>query len=110
MNPVNPKIKDGRLSQGLQTVAAEFIQKNSNMSSLITVSRIELKDHGKQATIFITVFPQDKEQGALEMLKRKRAEFRKLIPQKLKIGRIPFIDFAIDQSAELLRKINSANK
>ncbi len=109
-NPINPKIKNGRLADNLQKAAAEFIQRNSNMQSLITVSRIEIKDQGKQAIIFVTVFPQQKEHGAIDMLKRKRGEFRSLIPQKIKVGRIPFIDFEIDRAAELLREIDRANK
>ncbi len=97
--------KDQKISHILQKIAGEFIQRNSNMTSLITVTRVELEDRGGRATIFFTVFPEDKEKGALDMLKRKRSEFREAVKENLRVGRIPFCDFEIDASAKLLRTI-----
>ena len=101
------KIKDQKIGDALKEAAAEFIQRNSNMTSLITVTRVELADRGGRAMIYITVFPEDKAKGALDMLKRKRSDFRESIPRKINIGRIPFCDFEIDASAKLLRTIES---
>ncbi len=97
--------KDLKIADILQKIAGEFIQRNSNMTSLITVTRVELEDRGGRATIFFTVFPEDKAKGALDMLKRKRSEFREDVKEKLRIGRIPFCDFELDASAKLLRTI-----
>jgi ribosome-binding factor A len=106
-NKTDVSIKDGRLKEELREAASNFIQRESNGQSLITVSRVELKDKAKQAMIYITVFPQEKEKGALDMLKRKRSEFRRTISEKIKSGILPFCDFEIDKSAELLRKIEN---
>ena len=99
------KIKDQKVGDALKQAAGEFIQRNSNMTSLITVSRVELADRGGRATIFVTVFPEDKEKGALDMLKRKRSEFKEAVKNGLRIGRIPFCDFELDAAAKLLRTI-----
>ncbi|MEI6480637.1 MAG: ribosome-binding factor A [bacterium] len=101
------KIKDQKIGDALKAAAGDFIQRNSNMTSLITVTRVELEDRGGRATIFVTVFPEDKGKGALDMLKRKRSEFRESIPSKIRIGRIPFCDFELDASAKLLRTIEN---
>lgn len=103
------KIRDQKIGDALKHAAGEFIQRNSNMTSLITVSRVELEDRGGKATIFVTVFPDDKSKSkaALDMLKRKRSEFRDFIPERIRVGRIPFCDFELDPSAKLLRTIES---
>ena len=100
-------VKDEKIKEAVREAASEFIQRNSNMTSLITVTRVELKDRGGKADIFISVFPEDKEKGALDMLKRKRSEFKAYIPEKINIGRIPFCDFEIDKAAKLLRMIDN---
>jgi ribosome-binding factor A len=98
-------IKDLKISDMLKKIAGEFIQRNSNMTSLITVTRVEVADRGGRAIIYITVFPEDKGKGALDMLKRKRSEFREAVKDGLRVGRIPFCDFELDAAAKLLRTI-----
>jgi len=101
------KIKDEKIKESIREAAAEFIQRNSNMTSLITVTRVEIADRGGRATIFVSVYPEDKQKAGLDMLKRKRSEFREFIPERLRIGRIPFCDFEIDKASKLLRTIES---
>ena len=98
-------IKDKKISDMLQKIAGEFIQRNSNMTSLITVTRVDVGDRGGKATLYVTVFPEDKEKGALDMLKRKRTEFRDAVKSGLRVSRIPFCDFELDRAAKLLRTI-----
>lgn len=98
-------IKDQKIGDMLKKIAGEFIQRNSNMTSLITVTRVEVGDRGGKATIYVTVFPEDKGKGAIDMLKRKRSEFKDAVKNGLRIGRIPFCDFELDAAARLLRTI-----
>ena len=85
-----------RLSEQLQHLAATFLQRESNRTSLITVTRCELSENQKCATIFISVFPTDNEKMAKEFAKRKRTEFVKYVHDNSKIGRLPSISFKID--------------
>ncbi len=89
-------IKDGRLKDIIQDLAAKFIQLETNGLSLITITNIQLADRGSRATIYFTVLPKDKEKAAQDFLKRKRAEFRQFVMSKSKARRIPFFDFEID--------------
>lgn len=73
-----------------------FIKLESNGTSLVTVTDIDVKNRGKNASIFFTVLPEDKEGVVLDFLKRKRAEFREFIKENSRLGIIPFIDFEID--------------
>ncbi len=85
-----------KIEEQLKNLAADFLQRESNGQSLITVTRAELGDKMKEATIFFTVFPDDKQEDALEFTKRKRSEFKQYVKEHSKIGRLPFFDFAVD--------------
>jgi ribosome-binding factor A len=115
-NPINPEIRDGRMRDVIKDLAATFIQRESNGTSLITVTDVTLSDHGKQATIFFTVIPigkntgEDKEAAALDFMKRMRPEFREYVEEKSRLGRIPFFDFAIDIGEKNRQKIDEISE
>lgn len=89
----NRKVKK---EEQLRELGAKFLQENNNGSSLITVTRAELTDNGKNATIYFTVFPEDFEKTAVEFAKRKRSEFRHFVMENSRIGIVPNLDFEID--------------
>ena len=47
-----------RQAEALRTAAAEFLAREANRNSLITVTRTELSEDGKRAIVYITVFPE----------------------------------------------------
>jgi len=81
----------------LRELAAQFLQSESNYTSLITVIRAETSKDFKRATIFVTIFPEKDEISALNFLKRKRKDFKNFVKTKAKLRRIPFFDFEIDR-------------
>lgn len=85
-----------KLEQELQQRAALFLQRESNGQSLITVTRCVLSENKKYATILISVLPVEKEETALEFVKRQRPDFLEYIRKETKIGRLPTITFALD--------------
>lgn len=80
---------------------------NSNGTSLLTVTNVELTPDGKRATIFFTVFPAEYEKTALEFAKRKRSEFKEFLKDNSKLGRIPLLDFEIDTGEKNRQKIDN---
>lgn len=94
----------------VRKLAAEFLNKEHNHSSLITVTRADLSPDFKNCKIFFTVLPENKEADALAFLKRKRSDMRDVLKDKMDTKNIPFVDFTIDlgeknrqQIDELLR-------
>lgn len=73
-----------------------FVEEANSVNSLITVTKVESSPDRKNATIFFTVFPEDKEKPALDFAKRKRSEFKEYIKNESRLPRIPFVDFDID--------------
>lgn len=88
--------KEVKTENLIRELAAAFLQHESNGSSLITVTRVSLTDRLTKAIILISVLPEDKQDEALDFVRRKRAEFKEYVKKHAKIGRIPLFDFAID--------------
>ena len=98
--------RDQKLKDIIREAAAEFLQRESNYTSILTVTDISLSDRSNQASIFFTVLPEDKEKGALDFVKRKRAEFREFFKGKARMRALPFFDFEIDKGEKNRQKID----
>ena len=96
-----------KVAEGIQQIAATYIERESNKQALITVTHVEIAERGKQATIFISVLPESYEEAALNFLKRKRAELRNELRDKLRIHPIPFLDVAIDKGEKARHTIDA---
>ncbi len=99
-------IRDDKMKDFIRATAATFIQRESNGTSLITVTNVSISDRGSEATVFFTVLPVDKEKAALDFLKRMRSEFRTYLMEKSRMRRIPFFDFEIDNGEKNRQKID----
>ena len=90
----------------LKEFTAELLSRVNNKPSLITVTSATCSPDLKRATIFITVFPTEKEKSALEFAKRKRGELREFLKKIMTTKIIPFIDIAIDLGEKHRQKID----
>ncbi len=98
--------RDQKLKDIIKEAAAKFLQRESNYTSLLTVTDVSLSDRSNRATIFFTVLPQEKEKGALDFTKRKRAEFREFFKEQARMRALPFFDFEIDKGEKNRQKID----
>ncbi len=99
--------REERIKEILHDLAARFLIINGNGTSLLTVTSVELREGGKHATIFFTVFPDTFEKTAIEFAKRKRPEFKEFVKENSKLGRIPQLDFEIDLGEKNRQKIDN---
>lgn len=104
---VPAKYKDEKAASLLSKFAAEYFLTESNQESLITITKAEILDRGKRATVFFTALPQEKEPAALEFAKRHRSDFRQYVTAKKSFGFTPKIDFAIDLGEHNRQKIDA---
>ncbi|NBD74095.1 hypothetical protein GVX82_03575 [Patescibacteria group bacterium] len=86
-----------RVNELLREIASEFINRESNHASLITVTRVETKRDLRYATVYISVFPEKDRSAALDFLKRKRSEMREALKQRANLKHIPTLEVALDQ-------------
>ena len=62
---MNDTVRNGRLTEYIKEQVSEFIARESNHSSLVTVTRVRLANSLKKAEVLITVYPEEKEQEVL---------------------------------------------
>lgn len=89
--------KDERLISAIHAAAAEFINRESNRRSLVTVTSADLPDE-KHARIFISVFPQKDTRAAMDFLSRRHGEFMSFLKKHVKLHVVPRVSFLPDPS------------
>ena len=98
--------RNEKVANYIKELSAEFLGKESNRTSLVTVTSCNTSPDLKRATVFITVLPSAKEKDALAFAKRKRGELRNFIKDKMQTKIIPFIDIEIDLGEKNRQKID----
>ena len=98
--------RNEKMANLIKELSAQFLNRENNQTSLITVTACTTSPDLKRATVFITVLPESKENGALGFAKRKRGELREFLKKNLKIKIIPFLDIQIDKGEKNRQKID----
>lgn len=98
------------LIEQLSKYAAEFVSRESNRTSLITITNTHLNDARDHVTFFVSVFPESAEGPALGFLLRKRGECRAHIKAHVPIAHIPHVEFAIDEGEKHRRRVDELLK
>jgi ribosome-binding factor A len=89
----------------VKQAVATLIEEESNRTSLITVTRVMFSSDARNATVYVSVFPESGEEFALNFLKRLRPEMKTRAKKALKSNLIPFIDVEIDKGEKNRQKI-----
>jgi len=98
--------RNEKIGNLVKELSAQFLGRENNKTSLITVTSCSTSPDLKRATIFITVLPDSKEHDALDFAKRKRKELREFLKKNMEIKIIPFIDIEIDKGEKNRQKID----
>lgn len=99
-------LRQEKVAEQLRQYAADFLERESNRTSLITVTRCSVSPDLKNATIYMTVLPKDKEDAALDFAKRKRADLRTYVKKYLRLKQLPFFDVELDLGERNRQKID----
>ncbi len=92
--------RDDKLSEQIQRLAAEFINRQSAGQSLITITGLRWSDQGRKAHIKIGVWPEAQQQVALEFARRQLGELRQLVKERVRSRNIPWLDFELGDRQE----------
>lgn len=102
--------RDEKLKSLIQQFTAEFITRESNHASLITVTSISLVSEGNKAIVNISVLPENKENAALDFLNRQRRELRGALMKKYRAVRVPYLVFELDKGEKNRQRIEEISK
>ena len=98
--------RNEKVANQIKELAAQFLGRENNRTSLLTVTACTVSLDFKKATILITVFPTDKENNVLGFVKRRLKDLREFLKKSMPIKVIPFLDAAIDQGEKNRQKID----
>lgn len=85
-----------KIQEVIRQLSSDFISGETNATSLITVTSVDISPNFSSCDVFVTVYPEESTESALNFLKRKRPDLKKYIKNKMQIRKIPFFDFKID--------------
>ncbi len=103
-------LRQDKVKENIQNITAQFLETESNRTSLITVTGANVSVDLKRATIFISVLPDSEEEAALNFVKRRRKDLRHYLQKKLQMRSIPFLDFEIDYGEKNRRRIDELSQ
>ena len=90
----------------LTRLSAEFFEREASSASLITVTHTDVTPDLKKAVVYVSIFPDDKENAAIGFLKRHRSELRDYVKSKMSMKTIPFFEIEIDAGEKNRQKID----
>jgi ribosome-binding factor A len=93
---MKPTDRKGRVTEIIAREAAQFIMREASSDSLITVIRAESAAHGDRILVFISVFPENKIQLALNFLERHREAFSDYLKTHARLRPLPRVEFLLD--------------
>jgi ribosome-binding factor A len=102
--------KDLKLKELLRELAAEFFSRESNRTSLITITSVELKERNSKAVVLFTVMPEDQEPAALDFMRRKLSDFREYVGKHARMMRLPFFEVAIDKGEKARQRLDEISR
>jgi ribosome-binding factor A len=97
--------KESKLKETIKELAAEYFSRESNRTSLITITNVELMSRNTRATILFTVLPQTQEPAALGFMHRQLSDFREYVNEHARMMRVPYFDVAVDEGEKNRQKI-----
>lgn len=101
---------DERAAALIAHEAAQFIAEEAGTESLITVMRAEPSTSGERYTVYVSVFPDDKERPALSFLERQREAFSDHLKARTRLAPLPRVDFAIDRGEKNRRRLDELSE
>lgn len=86
-----------KIASLLCELSASFVQHEANTDPLVTITRATVSPDLKQATIFFTTIPDERENDALVFLKRSGSDLRKFVKKHARLKFIPHFEFSVDR-------------
>ena len=77
---------------------------------LLNITKVEISKDLKYANVFLSVHPEKYEKDAIQELKKNLPEIRTLLAKRLKIFKMPKINFKVDEGEKNLEKIIQIEK
>jgi ribosome-binding factor A len=95
-----------KINKEMKKIFAQFIERESNKKSLITVTRCEISSDRKNIDVLVSVLPADMEEQVIKFLERRKWDARDYMKKRIRTRVIPFVHFKIDNGEKNRQKID----
>ena len=102
--------KEEKIKEVLRETVSEFLARESNRTSLITVTGIELHARNSRAKILITVMPDSQEPAAIDFITRRLSDLREYVSEHVRMMRVPFFEVDIDVGEKNRQRIDEIER
>jgi len=99
-----------QVAEVIAHAASEFLARESNRESLITVTRADISPDLKEIKIFMSILPERFEAEALLFTRRRISDFREYLKKNTRMGHLPHIDFLIDEGEKNRQRIDDLTR
>jgi Ribosome-binding factor A len=89
-------MRENKAESLIVELAAKYIAREAGRSTLITPLRADISPDRKNATIYVSVFPDADSDHALAFLKRHKDLFRNSLKRTTRLAILPYITFELD--------------
>lgn len=103
-------VRQEKVAELIHKLAAEYIAREANATSLITVTRADISRDLKNSTVYFTVLPEDKESEAVEFLGRRGYDFREFIKRRADLRSLPKVSFVLDLGEKNRQRIDDISR
>ena len=103
-------IKDEREEHILTELAARYIAREAGRNTLITPTRTELSKNRRNATIFVSVYPNEETDHALTFLTRHKDLFREDLKKTARLAVLPYITFELDYGERNRQRLDELSR
>lgn len=98
--------KQERINKEMKKLFANFIEKESNKESLVTVTRCIISSDRKNIEVMVSIYPTDHEKKVINFLDRRKWDARDYMKKRIQTRVIPFVHFKIDTGEKNRQKID----
>lgn len=99
-----------KITESLIHHVGDYIAREANRDALITPTSASISPDLKKATIYISVYPENREQQALAFLKRHERDVRGFLKSRVNFKVLPFVTFMLDTGEKNRQRIDDLLK
>ncbi|TSC67559.1 MAG: Ribosome-binding factor A [Parcubacteria group bacterium Gr01-1014_72] len=103
-------VRSRRAEETYRKLAAEFIERESDNTSLITVTSALFDGRARRCVIRVTVLPDSEQEKAIAFLNRRQGDFADFARSRVRSGAVPMFSFTLDLGEKNRQKIDALSQ
>jgi ribosome-binding factor A len=104
-----PSTRIQQLNSLVQQEVAVLLQREIEFTdgAFVTISRVEVAPDAESAKVWLSVFPEEKSDAALELVNRRIGHIQSLLNKRLVMKFVPKLTFVLDHAEEKVASLNA---